>query len=193
MGLSGALTNAQAETETQRALVDLLTAQSETQLEQLDERAAMITEFESQVASLLGERDVALTANADLTDDIAALDDEKDTLADQRDALELALARARDEIDRDAETARLAAARREALTALTEDLRQRIKERDLSLSTALAQLSSEQDSGTNQNAAIRDLQTALADEETARLREAALQDEKGDALDGAIRTVESFC
>ncbi len=27
----------------------------------------------------------------------------------------------------------------------------------------------------------------------ARLREAALQDEKGDALDGAIRTVESFC
>ena len=42
------------------------------------------------------------------------------------------------------------------------NLRQRINERDLSLSTALAQLSAEQDAGTNQSKAIQELQSALA-------------------------------
>lgn len=172
-GLSGALDNSRAETEAQRTLVDLLTAQSAEQASELDARAALITEFESQVTALLAERDEAITANEGLAEEISTLDEERQSVADQRDALELALASAREEIDQEAEAARLAAARREALTALTEDLRQRIQERDLSLSTALAQLSAEQDAGTNQSKAIQELQTALADEEAARLREAA--------------------
>lgn len=172
-GLSGALTNARAETDAQRALVDLLTAQTESQGVELDARAAMITEFESQVAGLLGERDAALSESATLSDAIIELDEENQSIAQQRDALELALARARTEIDREVEAARLAAARREALAALTADLRQRIEARDTSLSAALAQLSDTQDEGTGQNAEIRELTSALAEEEAARLREAA--------------------
>jgi len=172
-GLSGALTNARAETEAQRALVDLLTTQTQEQGAELDARAAMITEFESQVASLLGERDAALSESANLSDAIIELDAENQSIAQQRDALELALARARTEIDREAEAARLAAARREALAALTADLRQRIEARDLSLSAALAELSETQDEDSGQNAEIRELTNALAEEEAARLREAA--------------------
>ncbi|NKB28536.1 MAG: peptidoglycan -binding protein [Rhodobacteraceae bacterium] len=172
-GLSGALTNARAETEAQRALVDLLTTQTQEQGAELDARAAMITEFESKVASLLGERDAALSESANLSDAIIELDAENQSIAQQRDALELALARARTEIDREAEAARLAAARREALAALTADLRQRIEARDLSLSAALAELSETQDEDSGQNAEIRELTNALAEEEAARLREAA--------------------
>lgn len=71
-----------------------------------------ITSFEAQLASLLSQRDTAL----------AEVDALKEKVSDQ-EALNLALAQARQEVDAAEEAARLAAARREALEALLNDLR----------------------------------------------------------------------
>ncbi|MBC6406903.1 MAG: peptidoglycan -binding protein [Rhodobacteraceae bacterium] len=85
----------------------------ESALEQAESR---ITAFEAQVVALMAQRDRALGLAADLEDTRAAL-------VSEQQALNLALAQARDEIDAQAEAARLAAARRAALQALIADLR----------------------------------------------------------------------
>jgi chemotaxis protein MotB len=71
-----------------------------------------ITSFEAQLASLLSQRDTAL----------AEVDALKVQLSD-KESLNLALAQARSEVDAAQEEARLAAARREALEALLNDLK----------------------------------------------------------------------
>ena len=71
-----------------------------------------ITSFEAQLASLLSQRDTAL----------AEVDALKVQLS-EKEALNLALAQARSEVDAAQEEARLAAARREALEALLTDLK----------------------------------------------------------------------
>ncbi len=71
-----------------------------------------ITSFEAQLASLLSQRDTAL----------AEVDALKQSLS-EKEALDLALAQARSEVDAAEEAARLAAARREALEALLNDLK----------------------------------------------------------------------
>lgn len=75
-----------------------------------------ITSFEAQLASLLSQRDTAL-------DQVAALQAEGAQVLSQKEALDLALAKAREEVDAASEAARLAAARREALEALLTDLK----------------------------------------------------------------------
>lgn len=84
-----------------------------------EERAALrgrVASFEAQVAALLAER-------GRLEENVAALAAERDREIDAKAALDLALARAREEIDAGAEAARRAAAEREALEALTASLR----------------------------------------------------------------------
>jgi chemotaxis protein MotB len=115
-GLEGDLAAAKAEGDRQSALIATLTQTIAGQTSALAERDAKITSFEAQVASLIAERD---TARGQVT----ALTGEKTQLQSDKDALDLALASARKEIDAQAEAARLAAARREALEALTADLR----------------------------------------------------------------------
>ena len=73
---------------------------------------------DDHISALLLERDSA-------RGEVAALTDEKTRLVSEAEAMTLALARARDEIDAGAEAARLAAARRAALEALLADLRQK--------------------------------------------------------------------
>ncbi|MBO9411043.1 MULTISPECIES: peptidoglycan -binding protein [unclassified Ruegeria] len=104
-----------------------------------------LTNFEDQVAALLADQERARGA-------IASLESERETLLTEQEALNLALAQSRSEIDAQAEAARLAAARREALEALVADLEQ---------------------SGTAQEALISELEDQLSAEETARLAEAA--------------------
>jgi septal ring factor EnvC (AmiA/AmiB activator) len=87
--------------------------------------AALIASRDTALADLArvtGERDASRTEAAGLTATVADLEAAKARLITESEALTLALAAARDEIDANAEAARLAAARREALEALVADL-----------------------------------------------------------------------
>ncbi|MCB2117415.1 MAG: peptidoglycan -binding protein [Rhodobacteraceae bacterium] len=107
---------ARTEAERQALLIANLTSSLEARTSELGTANARITDFEAQVASLLSERDAARGQAADLTA-------ERDRLLSSEEALNLAVAKARAEIDAQAEAARLAAARREALEALVADLK----------------------------------------------------------------------
>ncbi len=111
----------------------------------LAQAQSRITDFEAQVAALLADQERA-------QGDIAALETQRDELLNEQDVLNLALAQSRQEIDAQAEAARLAAARREALEALVADL--------------------EATEGA-QAAQISELEQQLTEEEAARLAEAA--------------------
>ena len=143
--LTATLAAEQEQARQQAALIASLSQQRDAQARQIDD-------FEAQVAALLAERDTALGT-------VAALEGEKQKLIDAREALQLALAQARSEIDAGAEAARLAAAKREALEALITDLR------------------AQNDNADTQNAAlearISDLETRLSQEEINKLTEAA--------------------
>jgi chemotaxis protein MotB len=143
--LNATLADERAQAQQQLALIASLTAERDAQ-------ARQITDFEAQIAALLTQRDDALGA-------VAALEGEKAALQDERAALQLALAQARDEIDAGAEAARLAAARREALEALIADL----KAENAEAGTENAAL----------NAQITDLETQLSEEAATGLAEAA--------------------
>lgn len=113
--LSSNLEAANTEATLQAGRIAALIAEREAQNQVLAQAQSDITQFEAQVAGLLSERSQAL-------DNIAGLEAEQAQLLSQQDALNLALAQSRSEIDEGVEAARLAAARREALEALIADL-----------------------------------------------------------------------
>ncbi|MFN3845943.1 MAG: peptidoglycan -binding protein [Paracoccaceae bacterium] len=133
-GLRSDLAASEAESVRQAALIAGLTGQ-------LASAEARVASFEAQVATLLAERDAARGQVADLTVTAAELDAARAAVISERDALQLALAKARDEVDASAEEARLAAARREALEALIADLRAKGAADAVALTAAQAQLS----------------------------------------------------
>ncbi|WP_170768991.1 peptidoglycan -binding protein [Ruegeria lacuscaerulensis] len=130
----------------------------------LSEAQSRITGFEAQVAALLADQDRAQDVIASLEAERQGLQDQQDQLLSKQDALNLALAQSRAEIDAQAEAARLAAARREALEALVADLEQ---------------------SETAQAALITELEDQLSAEEAARLAEAAAAENLRDRLQNA--------
>ncbi|GAB5433037.1 MAG: hypothetical protein EpisKO_24070 [Epibacterium sp.] len=75
------------------------------------------------MAALIAGRESAEAQIADLTAERDALDAARSELLSEQEALNLALAQLREEVDAEAEAARLAAAQTEALQALVEDLR----------------------------------------------------------------------
>jgi chemotaxis protein MotB len=178
--LTATLDEARETAEQQSALIAALQGQVADQETALAERDARITSFEAQVASLLAERD-------DARAEIGALEGERDRLVTEQEALQLAIAQARDEIDAQTEAARLAAARRQALDALIADLRNRVSDRETSLASALASLeaaeaqaASSEEARLAELAAAEELRRRLVDaeatltaEEQARLAEAA--------------------
>ena len=115
----GALTSnldaARAKGEEQTALIATLSGQISAKQAELAAAQGRIASFEAQVASLLTERDSARGQVADLQ---AA----QDKLLSDQEIMQLALAKARQEIDKAAEEARLAAARADAMNALVKDL-----------------------------------------------------------------------
>ncbi len=151
------LSRAQAQLTEQASVIASLTTQRDRQASALDEARTRITAFEAQVATLLADQDRA-------RQDIAELTAERTDLLSRQDALNLALAQTRDEIDAQTEAARLAAARREALEAMVADLR-RTGERDAEQISAL--------------------QDQLTEQETARLAEAAAAQALRDRLQNA--------
>lgn len=155
LGLEQKLTRElSAEVGEQSTLIATLTGQIAAREGELAAATAKITSFEAQVAGLLADRD---TARGQISDLQAA----EAELLSEKEALDLALATARGEIDARAEAARLAAARREALEALLADLRTKSAktEADLKATTVLL---------TEQEAA-RALDQAAADALRARL------------------------
>lgn len=115
-GLEAEVTTLNATLADNQLQIESLLAQTAAQQTALSEAQAKITGFEAQVAALIAQRDDALS-------NVSTLEGEKTELLTAQEALNTALAQARDEISAQEEAARLAAARREALEALTEELR----------------------------------------------------------------------
>jgi chemotaxis protein MotB len=172
-------------------------AQSETIAGLEAENTALtgrIASFEQQVASLIAERDAALTEGAQLAAQIDDLEAAKAQLITEQEAAQLALAKARDEIDAATEEARLAAARREALEALVTQLRAEAEDRQTALDAAQAELSQAEQDRLADAAALQALKErfANADEEltamSLALEEARKEAEETLTLLAAART-----
>lgn len=160
----------------QTALIASLTRKSDAQAAQIADQSARITGFEAQVASLLSQRDDARLAGTKL----AA---ERDDLMSQKQALDLALASARTEIDAQAEAARLAAARAEAVDALVADLRRKDTQSQASLADLAARLTQTEGARDAAQATVVSLRADVAAAEKERLAQlaalSALQDKVG--------------
>lgn len=155
--LTTTLSQAEGDLAQAQSLIASLTTERDRQAAALDQAQTRITDFEAQVAALLSDQERALG-------DIAALENQREQLLSAQEALNLALTQSRDEIDAQAEAARLAASRREALEALIADLEQSEAER-------VAQIS--------------ELEQNLSDEEVARLAEAAAAENLRNRLQNA--------
>ncbi|WP_373051143.1 peptidoglycan -binding protein [Thalassovita aquimarina] len=162
--LDATLAAARQEADAREALIASLTVERDKTAAALEAANLKITDFEAQVAALLSQRDEALG-------NVASLERERADLIDEREALNLALAQARDEVDAGAEAARLAAAKREALEALIADLQARNAEAEAA-TTGLA-------------ARVGELENALSEEEKARLAEAAAAEALREKLQNA--------
>lgn len=149
--LSAALGLATSQRDDLRVELGSLRATLSQAEDDIDARDARIRDFEAQVAALLVQQSQTQAQ-------ITALQGENAQILSDKEALDLALAAARDEISAGEQAARLAAARREALEALIADLRAENTE-----TTALL-------SQTEQ--ALTDAQQELSDAEIARIADA---------------------
>ncbi|MCW1952402.1 MAG: peptidoglycan -binding protein [Octadecabacter sp.] len=114
-GLQADLAESESMVAQQNAVIARLTGERDALIADVSNAQSQITGFEAQVAGLLAQRREAEGA-------IAGLEAREAELVSAQDALNLALAQARTEIDEGVETARLAAARREALEAMMAEL-----------------------------------------------------------------------
>lgn len=171
--LSGALERATAEGEAQSALITSLRGTLTATEADLAAARTAISGFEAQVASLLAERDEARGAAGRLTASLAEVEAARTRLLTEQEALNLALAAARSEIDAQTEAARLAAARREALDALVADLRADVAQGEATLSDTLARLQAAEGRAEGLTAQVSSLTADLSEAEAARLAEAA--------------------
>lgn len=150
--LTATLAEARAQGDAQSAMIATLTGQISAKESELVAAQGRITSFEAQVASLLAERDKAQGQVTEMTAKVSDLESASARLISEKEAMQLALAKARTEIDKGAEEARLAAARREALEALLADLKAK---------------------NTASEADIKAAQAKVSDAEAARLVDAA--------------------
>lgn len=162
--LTGTLEDERSTIETQLAMIAALTSQNNQQADALDAQSAAISDFEARVVQLLLQRDQALAQGDSLAQTLRERDEALENTIEERDALQLALAQTRDEVDAQVEEARLAAAKAEAMQALIDDLNR---------------------SNADQTATLTDLQDQLSEEEKARMAEAAAAQALRDRLAGA--------
>ena len=120
--LNATLIEARGQAKVQANIIATLTSERDTQAQKLAEASNQITVFEAQVAGLLGQREESLGTIAELETEQTRLENEQTRLISEQEALNLALAANRTEIDAQSEAARLAASKREALEALIADL-----------------------------------------------------------------------
>lgn len=137
-GLEQDLANADAQARDRAARITRLSNQLNSSRDDLEQARSRLTDFEAEVAALMAARQVDL---AQAQSRQAALEQQLDTERDRASAAELAVAAARQETDAAEEQARLAAARREALEAMTADLRRQNADLQTQLTGTTAQLS----------------------------------------------------
>ncbi|WP_136682445.1 peptidoglycan -binding protein [Falsirhodobacter xinxiangensis] len=152
--LSTDLGAAQAEGTRQALLAATLTTQ-------LAATQGRIASFEEQVASLLADRDSARGEVTALTATKTELEAAQARLISEQEALNLALAKARTEVDAQAEQARLAAARREAIEAMLADLRTRAEHNETRAADAQAALNEAEEARLVDAAAAEQLRARL--------------------------------
>ncbi len=151
--LNADLSEREAEVAAQSALIATLTDQRDTGL-------AQIASFEEQVAGLLAQ-------NRELDANVAALEAQSAEQVSANEALNLALAQARDELDEGAQAARLAAAQADAMEALLAELRAQAADQ-------AAQISAQSEALTDSEAA-RALETAAAEALRQRLEDGSAE------------------
>lgn len=160
--LQTSLDAAKARGEKQTTLIANLSSQLQAKEGELSDAQGKIASFEAQVASLLAQSDAQKGQIGTLTASVADLQAAESKLISEKEAMNLALAKARDEVNADAETARLAAARRDALQALIEDLKRQAADKDTTLANVQGQATT--------------LQSQLSDAEKQRIADAAAAD-----------------
>ena len=165
--LSASLLAANAAGELQSAQIETLTGQLLASQTDLSTSLSRIASFEAQVATLLTDRDAARGQAAALTAQVSDLTAAGATLLTQKQALDLALAKARTEIDAGVEAARLAAARREALQALVDDLRAKGEATKADLTAVQTELSAEEAARVVDLAAAKALREKLKSSDDA--------------------------
>jgi len=162
-GVQGDLQTAEAQIAQQTALIGSLSQETENQ-------KAQIISFEQQVAGLLGERDDLTVRLNNTQASLEELQVTQNKTLSEKEAVQLALAQARGEIDQQAEQARLAAAKREALQALIADLKTDVTVKD----SKLASIANELDQTEKQR--LKEVAAVLALQERLKVK----QDELGD-------------
>ena len=145
--------------EAQATLIATLTQQTSEQSQNIDN-------FEAQVAALLSEKnELATRLEVKTSENIIEVS--------KKEALQVALAQARDEIDLKSEKARLAAAEADALELLLAEKKREILEMDLSLQDALAVISTTRTEVSNLNTSVERLNAELSDLDKEKMLEVA--------------------
>jgi chemotaxis protein MotB len=154
--LSSNLSDAETQVAAQSALIAQLTSERDQTANALADANSKITAFEAQVAGLLASQQENLAS-------IQSLENRRDELMSEAEALNLALAQARDEIDVAAEEARRKASEREALEALIASLRKDKADASTTID--------------EQTQRLEELTTQLSEAEAAKLVSAAAAEE----------------
>ena len=157
--LNAELDAAKTKGDEQSALIATLNSQLTAKEGELAAAQGRIVSFETQVAGLLAQTSGQKDQIGALTASVADLQAAQTKLISDKEAVALALAKARDEIDAGAEAARLAAARTAALQALIDDLKRHDAEKAASLAHVTGSAST--------------LQSQLTEAEKQRLVDAA--------------------
>ena len=149
--------------KTQATLIATLTQQT-------NEQSLNIDNFEAQVAALLTEKnELATRLEATISENVVEVS--------KKEALQVALAQAREEIDLASEKARLMAAEADALELLLAEKKQEILEMDLSLQDALGVLSATRTEVSNLNVSIDKLNVELSNLDKEKLLEIVAKEE----------------
>ena len=157
--LNAELDAAKTKGDEQSALIATLNSQLTAKEGELAAAQGRIVSFETQVAGLLAQTSGQKDQIGALTASVADLQAAQTKLISDKEAVALALAKARDEIDAGNEAARLAAARTAALQALIDDLKRQDAEKAASLAHVTGSAST--------------LQSQLTEAEKQRLVDAA--------------------
>ena len=179
-GLQSSLATALAEGRRRDTVIAGLQSDLSSREADLQGARTRLSDFETQVAALIaerdrvagdlalvtGERDAARGQAEGLAASLADLEAAKARLITDAEAASLALASARKEIDANAEAARLAAAQREAMEALLADLRAKEGADQAALAAARTELSEAEAAALVDAAALQALRDRLAGSET---------------------------
>lgn len=150
---------AEAEARDRAARIARLTSQLDQGQADLTQAQTRLTDFEAEVAALLAER--ALDQGR-----VQTLQAQVEQAEGRASAAELAIAAARLETDAQAEAARLAAARRDALEALAANLRAEVETRQSALDQTAARLTETEEARLAEAEAARLLRQRLESADT---------------------------